>query len=55
LPPGASIDDIKLEEALKLFSFPKHIGKYEDKDLIIGQGRYGPYVKWGEEFYSIPR
>ncbi len=55
LAAGMSIDDITLEEAMKLFSFPKDIGQYEDKPLSIGQGRYGPYVKWGEEFVSIPR
>ena len=55
LTPGMSIDDITLEESLWLFSFPKDIGSYEDKSLIIGQGRYGPYVKWGEAFVSIPR
>jgi DNA topoisomerase-1 len=49
------MDDVTLEEGLKLFSFPKEIGEYENKKLIIGQGRYGPYVKWGEEFFSIPR
>ena len=38
-----------------MFSFPKHIGEYEGKILVVGQGRYGPYVKWGEEFISIPR
>ena len=55
LSPGMSIDDITLEEAIKLFSFPKEIGEYEWKTLQIGQGRYGPYVKWGEDFISIPR
>lgn len=55
LSPGMSIDDITLDQALKLFTFPKEIGSYEDKPLIIGQGRFGPYVKWGEAFISIPR
>ena len=55
LSPGMSIDDITLEEALWLFSFPKEIWDYEEKPLIIGQGRFGPYVKWGEAFISIPR
>ena len=55
LAPGMSIDDVSLEDALKLFSFPKEIGSYENKAVIIGQWRYGPYVKWGEEFVSIPR
>ncbi len=54
LSGGLSIDNITLEEALKLFSFPKEIGTYEGKSVIIGQGRFGPYVKWGEAFISIP-
>jgi DNA topoisomerase I len=55
LAPGMSIDDVTLEEALGMFSFPKEIGEYEGKNLSIGQWRFGPYVKWGEEFVSIPR
>lgn len=37
LSPGMSIDDVTLVEALTLFSFPKEIGIYEEKPLIIGQ------------------
>lgn len=37
LAPGMSIDDVSLEDALKLFSFPKEIGSYENKAVIIGQ------------------
>jgi DNA topoisomerase-1 len=55
LTPGIYIEDVTLEQALTLFSFPKDIGSYEDKPLIVGQGRFGPYVKWGEAFVSIPR
>ena len=55
LGPGMSIDDITLEDALWLFSFPKDIGTYEEKPLIVAQWRFGPYVKWGEAFVSIPR
>ncbi len=55
LTPGIYIEDVTLEQALTLFSFPKDIGTYEDKPLVIGQGRFGPYVKWGEAFISIPR
>lgn len=50
-----SMDDVTLDDALKLFQFPKEIGSYEDKPLSIGQGRYGPYIKWGDEYVSIPR
>lgn len=55
LGPGMNIDDITLEDALGLFSFPKDIGEYEWKLLVIGQWRFGPYVKWGDAFVSIPR
>lgn len=55
LGPWMNIDDITLEDALGLFSFPKDIGEYEGKPLLIGQWRFGPYVKWGESFVSIPR
>ncbi len=55
LSAGIYIEDVTLEQALTLFSFPKDIGSYEDKPLSIGQGRFGPYVKWGETFISIPR
>lgn len=55
LLPGIYIEDITLDQALTLFSFPKEIGFYEEKSLIVGQGRFGPYVKWGDAFISIPR
>lgn len=55
LSPGIYIEDVTLEQALGLFSFPKDIGSYEDRPLIVGQGRFGPYVKWGDAFISIPR
>jgi DNA topoisomerase I len=55
LSPGQSIDDITLEEALGLFSLPKNLGLHEGKEVIIGQGRFGPYVKYDEAFVSIPR
>ena len=55
LSGGQRVDDITLEDWLRLFSFPKDIGEHEGKPLIIGQGRFGPYIKWGESFISIPR
>ena len=55
LAPGMSMDDVTLDQSLGLFSFPKELWEYEDKNISIGQWRYGPYVKWGEAFVSIPR
>ncbi|MDE6282745.1 MAG: type I DNA topoisomerase [Muribaculaceae bacterium] len=50
-----SVSTITLDEALKLFEFPRHIGTYEDKDLTVAIGRYGPYIKFDGKFVSIPK
>jgi DNA topoisomerase-1 len=55
LRPHQSIETITLDEALDLFKLPFSPGDYEDKEIIIGAGRFGPYVKWNEQFISIPR
>ena len=55
VPPGQSIETITFEEALALFKLQSTMGTYEDKELSAGVGRYGPYVKWGDEYISIPR
>lgn len=50
-----SIETITLEEALDLFKLPMTLGDYKNKEVVIGVGRFGPYVKWGEAYISIPR
>jgi DNA topoisomerase-1 len=55
LKKGQSIETITLEEALDLFKLPLTLGEYQDKEVYVNMGRFGPYVKWGEEFISIPR
>ncbi|MDE6360259.1 MAG: type I DNA topoisomerase [Muribaculaceae bacterium] len=52
---GQSVSTITLDEALKLFEFPRHIGEYEGCDLTVAIGRYGPYVKFDGKFISIPK
>lgn len=52
---GQSVSTITLDEALKLFEFPRHIGEYEGTELTVAIGRYGPYVKAGNKFISIPK
>jgi DNA topoisomerase-1 len=52
---GQTIGKISLEEALELFKFPKNIGTYEGQDVIVSQGRFGPYVKFDSMFVSIPK
>ncbi len=55
LQKGQSISDITLEEALKLFEFPRTIGEYEGKELVVAIGRFGPYVRHDGKFVSIPK
>jgi DNA topoisomerase-1 len=53
LKKGQSIETITLEEALDLFKLPLSLGEYESKEVYVNMGRFGPYVKWGEEFVSL--
>ena len=55
VPPGQSIETITFEEALALFKLQAAMGSYDGKELSVSVGRFGPYVKWGDEFISIPR
>ena len=52
---GQSVSTITLEEALKLFEFPRTIGEYEGMDVTVAIGRFGPYVKHDNKFVSIPK
>jgi len=53
LHEGQSIEDLTLEEALELFKFPKVIGTFEDEEMAVAIGRFGPYVKHKGAFFSI--
>ncbi len=55
LKEGQSIETITLNEAMELFQLPRVIGEYEGLELQVNSGRYGPYVKWGEAFVSLPK
>jgi DNA topoisomerase-1 len=55
LQAGQSIETITLEEALELFKLPMNIGKYENEDVIVAVGRFGPYLKFGSTNISIPK
>lgn len=52
---GQLMETITLEEALGLFKFPRKIGQYEDKDVSIGIGRFGPYIKHNNVFVSLKK
>lgn len=52
---GQSIETITFEEAVKLFELPKSLGTIDGQEVIVGVGRYGPYVRHGEKFISLSR
>ena len=53
LKKGQLIESITLEEALELFALPRNLGKYEGQDLMVGIGRFGAYVRYGNTFASL--
>ena len=50
-----SVFDITLEDALKLFELPRSLGEFEDADVSVAVGRFGPYVKHAGKFVSLPK
>ena len=52
---GQSIETITLDEALSLFELPRTLGQFEDKDVIVSIGKFGPYVRCGSKFYSLSK
>lgn len=53
LKPNQSIETITLEEALELFKLPRNLGKFEDEDVQVSIGRFGPYAAHSKKFYSL--
>lgn len=55
LMASQNVATINLEDALELFKIPFDLKEFEGQSVTVGVGRFGPYVKWGETFISIPR
>ncbi len=55
LRKNQSVETITLKEALKLFDFPRSIGTYEDEEVTVAIGRFGPYVKHNNKFVSLKK
>jgi len=55
IPKEKSMDSITLEEALELFRLPREVGEFEGKPVIIGAGRFGPYVLHDKKYASLPK
>lgn len=50
-----SINDISLDDALALFAYPKTIGEYEDTEMVVALGRFGPYIRHNSAFYALAK
>lgn len=55
LNPNQFIETVTLEEALELFRLPRKLGQWEDAEVTVGTGRFGPYVRHNNVFASIPK
>ena len=54
LPQNFQIESVTLDQALSLFELPRELGEFKGESIIANNGRYGPYVKYGKIFISIP-
>ena len=54
LLPDQQLSSITYEEAMNLFKLPKDLGVYEGQPIEVNNGRFGPYVKFGEMYVSLP-
>ena len=54
LSPDQQLNTITYEEAMDLFKLPKSLGEYKGKAVEVNNGRFGPYVKYGDSFVSLP-
>lgn len=55
LPSDKSMETITLDEALELFRLPRTVGQFEGTDVVIGAGRFGPYVLHNKKYVSLPK
>jgi DNA topoisomerase-1 len=55
LSPDQQLNTITYEEAMDLFQLPKNLGVYKGEEIEVNNGRFGPYVKFGKKFVSLPK
>jgi DNA topoisomerase I len=55
LPKNLLLETITLEEALNLFRLPRTLGELEGSDIVVGTGRFGPYIRHKSKFYSLKK
>jgi DNA topoisomerase-1 len=52
---GQSIETISMDDALELFKLPKKVGIFEEKDMTVAIGKFGPYIRHNSAFFSLPK
>ena len=55
LKPAQSIETINLDEAMDLFRLPRNLGQFEEQDVTVSIGRFGPYIAHDKKFYSLSK
>ncbi|WP_236884377.1 topoisomerase C-terminal repeat-containing protein [Dokdonia donghaensis] len=55
LGPDQTLSNITYEQAMDLFKLPKDLGMFEEEEVSVNNGRFGPYVKFGKTFVSLPK
>ncbi len=55
LPSDKAMETLTLDEALELFRLPRTVGQFEGSDVVIGAGRFGPYVLHNKKYVSLPK
>ena len=55
VPPNMQLSSINLEQVLDLFKLPRDLGVYKGEDILVNNGRFGPYVRHGRNFISLPK
>jgi DNA topoisomerase I len=49
------LETITLEEALNLFRLPRSLGEYDGGELVVGIGKFGPYIRYKSKFFSLKK
>ena len=55
LGPNQQLENISFEEVMQLFEMPKTLGSFEDEEIVVNNGRFGPYIKHNSIFISLPK
>ena len=55
LSPNQQLENITFDEVMQLFQMPKSIGSYQEYEVTVNNGRFGPYIKHNDVFISLPK